>query len=47
MELVLSLEKLNFQKLRELWEVADKHNDPQMCDFIGNNFTLMSSMCLN
>lgn len=34
MELALSLEKLNFQKLRELWDVADKNNDAQMCDFI-------------
>jgi len=34
-ELALSLEKLNFQKLRALHEVADKHGDSQMCDFIG------------
>lgn len=35
MELVLSLEKLNFQKLRHLHEVAEKHGDAQMCDFVG------------
>eukprot|EP00951_Prasinocladus_malaysianus_P024436 scaffold210993_cov48-Prasinocladus_malaysianus.AAC.2 len=34
MELALSLEKLNFQKLRSLHDVAAKHNDAQMCDFI-------------
>jgi len=34
MELALSLEKLNFQKLRDLWDVADKSNDAQMCDFV-------------
>lgn len=34
MELALSLEKLNFQKLRALHDVADKHNDAQMCDFV-------------
>lgn len=34
MELVLSLEKLNFQKLRHLHEVAEKHGDAQMCDFV-------------
>lgn len=33
-ELALSLEKLNFQKLRALHEVAEKHGDSQMCDFI-------------
>jgi ferritin heavy chain len=34
MELALSLEKLNFQKLRELHDVAGDANDAQMCDFI-------------
>eukprot|EP00879_Flechtneria_rotunda_P027171 GHRR01029048.1.p1 GENE.GHRR01029048.1~~GHRR01029048.1.p1 ORF type:complete len:117 (+),score=46.97 GHRR01029048.1:549-899(+) len=34
MELALSLEKLNFQKLRELHDVACNTNDAQMCDFI-------------
>ena len=34
-ELSLSLEKLNFQKLRALHEVAEKHGDSQMCDFVG------------
>ncbi|WPT12283.1 hypothetical protein PSENEW3n2_00003941 [Picochlorum sp. SENEW3] len=33
-ELALSLEKLNFQKLRELHDIADKHGDAQMCDFV-------------
>ena len=35
MELALSLEKLNFSKLRALHEVAEKHGDSQMCDFVG------------
>ena len=35
MELVLSLERLNFQKLRALHDVAGKHGDAEMCDFIG------------
>lgn len=34
MELALSLERLNFAKLRELHEVAEKHNDQQMQDFV-------------
>lgn len=34
MELALSLEKLNFQKLRDLHDVADKHGDASMADFI-------------
>lgn len=34
MELALSLEKLNFQKLRDLHEVADGCGDAQMCDFV-------------
>ncbi len=33
-ELALSLEKLNFQKLRALHEVAERHGDSQMCDFV-------------
>ncbi|KAG7668945.1 hypothetical protein Ndes2526B_g00661 [Nannochloris sp. 'desiccata'] len=33
-ELALSLEKLNFQKLRHLHTIADKHGDAQMADFI-------------
>jgi len=34
MELALSLEKLNFHKLRELHDVADESNDAQMADFV-------------
>jgi ferritin heavy chain len=34
MELALSLEKLNFQKLRELHDIAAAADDAQMCDFI-------------
>ena len=34
MELALALEKLNFQKLRALHDVAAAANDAQMCDFI-------------
>lgn len=33
-ELALSLEKLNFQKLRQLHALADQAGDAQMCDFI-------------
>ncbi len=35
MELALSLEKLNFQRLRELAAIAAKHDDANMCDFVG------------
>ena len=50
MELALSLEKLNFQKLRDLWKIADKHTDPALCDFIGATisvflFSLMYVFC--
>jgi len=34
MELALSLEKLNFTKLRELHEVADRNGDASMADFV-------------
>ena len=34
MELALSLEKLNFHKLRELHDVADASHDAQMADFV-------------
>ncbi|KIY95546.1 ferritin heavy chain [Monoraphidium neglectum] len=34
MELALSLEKLNFTKLRQLHDVADAEGDAQMCDFV-------------
>ncbi|KXZ53533.1 hypothetical protein GPECTOR_7g983 [Gonium pectorale] len=34
MELALSLEKLNFQKLRQLHAVADEHGDASMADFV-------------
>ncbi len=36
MELALSLEKLNFHKLRELHDVADASEDAQMADFVEN-----------
>lgn len=42
MELVLSLEKLNFHKLRLLHDIACKHDDAEMADFIGRIF--LSSM---
>ena len=35
MELALSLEKLNFIKLRELHRVASNAEDAQLADFIG------------
>nr|ABR23157.1 ferritin [Ulva fasciata] len=34
MELALSLEKLNFQKLQALHAIADENQDPALCDFI-------------
>ncbi|KAJ9517206.1 hypothetical protein QJQ45_009041 [Haematococcus lacustris] len=34
MELALAMEKLNFQKLRELHDVADKHGDASFADFV-------------
>lgn len=34
MELVLSLEKLNFQKLRLLHDIACKHDDAEFADFL-------------
>ncbi|CAL5229455.1 g12781 [Coccomyxa viridis] len=34
MELALSLEKLNFTKLRELWKIANEAEDGQLTDFI-------------
>lgn len=50
MELALSLEKLNFRKLRALHDVAVQHNDPEMADFLGAPRTgarvLHTSSCL-
>ena len=40
MELALSLEKLNFTKLRELWKIASEAEDGQLTDFIGMGHTL-------
>ena len=34
MELALSFEKLNFQKLKELQAIAEKNSDAQMSDFV-------------
>lgn len=34
MELALSLEKLNFEKLRALHAVGDAAGDAQFCDFV-------------
>eukprot|EP01024_Parvocaulis_polyphysoides_P042477 TRINITY_DN3882_c0_g1_i1.p1 TRINITY_DN3882_c0_g1~~TRINITY_DN3882_c0_g1_i1.p1 ORF type:complete len:244 (+),score=38.39 TRINITY_DN3882_c0_g1_i1:62-793(+) len=38
MELALSLEKLNYQKLMNVWSVADKYNDAQLQDFIEGQY---------
>ncbi|THF98191.1 ferritin-4, chloroplastic-like [Camellia sinensis] len=38
MELALSLEKLTNEKLLSLHAVADRNNDPQMCEFIESEF---------
>lgn len=35
MELALSLEKMNFTKLRELWKIASEMQDGQLTDFLG------------
>jgi hypothetical protein len=43
MELVLSLEKLNFHKLRLLHDIACKHDDAEMADFIGGHFPWLHS----
>jgi ferritin heavy chain len=37
MELALSLEKLNYEKLLKLWDVADKHGDPHAPHWIEDN----------
>jgi hypothetical protein len=34
MELSLSLEKLNFDKLLALWAVLDQHGDPQLTQYV-------------
>ena len=41
MELALSLEKLNFTKLRELWKTANEMEDGQLTDFIGMPSSLL------
>ena len=46
MELVLSLEKLNFHKLRLLHDIACKHDDAEMADFIGARAPLPSGFSL-
>ena len=49
MELALSLEKLNFIKLRELHRVAANAEDAQLADFIGecsSTHTPVSAVCL-
>lgn len=38
MQSALDLEKHVNQSLLDLHGVSSKHNDPQMCDFIENNF---------
>jgi ferritin heavy chain len=47
MELALSLEKLNFQKLRELHDIASDANDAQMCDFIEGTLLAPQVHCRN
>lgn len=42
MELALSLEKLNFIKLRELHRVAANAEDAQLADFIGECLVALS-----
>ena len=44
MELALSLEKLNFIKLRELHRVAANCEDAQLADFIGESQDHTSSV---
>ena len=45
MELSLSFEKLNFQKLKELQAIAEKNSDAQMSDFV--EAMLQEQVCLN
>merc|ERR1712226_1217480 len=37
-ETALSLEKLNYEKLLNVWKVAEEANDARMCDFIESEF---------
>ncbi|KAK2647427.1 hypothetical protein Ddye_014916 [Dipteronia dyeriana] len=46
MELALSLEKLTNEKLLKLHSVADRHNDPQMTDFIESEFLTEQVECI-
>ena len=34
MELSLSLERLNFEKLLHLWDACEKHGDPQLTQYV-------------
>ena len=46
MELALSLEKLNFTKLRELWRIATEAADGQLTDFIGVPLAFVDLSCM-
>ena len=46
MELALSLEKLNFTKLRELWRIATEAADGQLTDFIGVPLAFINTSCM-
>ena len=46
MELALSLEKLNFTKLRELWRIATEAADGQLTDFIGVPLAFIDLACM-
>lgn len=46
MELALSLEKLNFTKLRELWRIATEAADGQLTDFIGVPLAFVNLSCM-
>ena len=38
MELALSMEKLNYEKLLDLHKTADAAGDPQLCDYVESDF---------
>lgn len=47
MSMALALEKLNFQKISGLSEVAEKHGDAQMSDFLDEMLQVRTRGCLS
>jgi hypothetical protein len=44
MSIALALEKLNFEKITGLSEIAEKHGDAQFADFIDEMLQVRSSL---